>query len=144
MTLQLNVVALFNLIFWYTLDSCEPKDSSLVSCAPPADGATECENAADCVFTAGQPGSCSHSFHGDEAALPPTEAECLALEPPGEWSAPTQGESLSLSLSRAPRVSSTLTCETQRHISHCVSNFFLRDCRQLCADGSGRLPGVAG
>lgn len=130
MTLQLNVVALFNLIFWYTLDSCEPKDSSLVSCAPPADGATECENAADCVFTAGQPGSCSHSLHGDEAALPPTEAECLALEPPGEWSAPTQGESLSLSLSlscsRASRQQHSHLRDTASHLTLCLELFLTR------------------
>jgi hypothetical protein len=134
-TLQLNVVALFNLIFWYTLDSCEPKDSSLVSCAPPADGATECENAADCVFTAGQPGSCSHSLHGDEAALPPTEAECLALEPPGEWSAPTQGESLSLSLSLLLARLASAALSPARHsvTSHIVSRTFSYATAGSCA-----------
>lgn len=93
-SLQLNIVVLFNLLCWYTLDSCEPKDPLLVSCAPPADGATECENAVDCVFAAGHAGSCDHLSNIDIAALASSEIECLALNPPGEWSPPSQGERL--------------------------------------------------
>ena len=91
-SLQMNIVVLFNLLFWYTLDSCEPKDSLLVNCTPPVDGAMECENAVDCVFTPGEAGSCNHRSAIGDSATPFREVECLALDPPGDWSPPTHGE----------------------------------------------------
>ena len=94
-SLQMNVVVLFNLLFWYTLDSCEPKESLLINCTPPVDGAMECENAVDCVFTPGEAGSCNPRSAIRDSAIPSSEVECLALDPPGDWSPPTHGEFLS-------------------------------------------------
>jgi hypothetical protein len=95
-SLQMNIVVLFNLLFWYTLDSCEPKESLLVNCTQPVDGAMECENTVDCVFTPGEAGSCNHRSTIDDAATSSNEVECLALDPPGEWNPPTHGECLSV------------------------------------------------
>ena len=134
-SLQLNLVVLFNLLFWYllrpihtehlcvafvckclcvcyiygvrsrySLDTCQSKEPLQVNCTPPADGATECDNAVDCVFEPGQPGTCDHRSSIGDADAPSSEVECHALEPSGEWSPPTQGELLCVILSPQMRV----------------------------------------
>lgn len=111
-SLQLNIVVLFNLLFWYSLDTCQSKDPVQVKCTPPADGATECDNAVDCVFKPGQPGHCDHRSNIGDAAAPSSEAECHALDPPGEWSPPAQGELRCVILSLQIRV---CTCGALTH-----------------------------